>query len=105
MVTAKSNSRLQIGPWIKRALEWRERRRVERRCLFVDEVGRRAVLKYFDGEILEWIARVQSSFPDLILSSINVKKEYGLSRSFRRGSNSEALNRGVSEAAIDGNNR
>ena len=105
VVTAKSNSGLQIGPWIKRALEWRERRRIERGFLFADESGRRATLKDFDGEILERIARVQSSFPELILSSINVHEEYGLSRSFRRGSNSEALNRGVSEATIDRNNR
>ena len=105
VVTAKSNSGLQIGPWIKRALEWRERRRIERGFLFADESGRRTTLKDFDGEILERIARVQSSFPELILSSINVHEEYGLSRSFRRGSNSEALNRGVSEATIDRNNR
>ena len=71
----------------------------------MDESGRQATLKDFDGEILERIARVQSSFPELILSSINVHEEYGLSRSFRRGSNSEALNRGVSEATIDRNNR
>ena len=75
VVTVKSNSGLQIGPWIKRALEWRERRRTERGFLFVDESGRRATLKGFDGEILERIARVQSSFPELILSSVNVHEE------------------------------
>ena len=37
VVTVKSNSGLQIGPWIKRAMEWRERRRIERGFLFVDE--------------------------------------------------------------------
>ena len=36
---------------------------------------------------------------------MNVYEEYGLSRSFRRGSNSEALNRGVKELVIDRNNR
>ena len=32
-------------------------------------------------------------------------EEYGLSHSFRRGSTSEALNRGVTEMMIDRNNR
>ena len=71
----------------------------------MNEQGRRASLKDFEGEILEQVTRVQSSFPDLILTLVNVQEEYGLTRSFRRGSNSEALNRGVSEVAIDRNNR
>ena len=73
--------------------------------LFVDDKGRRASLKDFESEILGRIARVQFFFPRLIVSSIDVEKEYGLTRSFRRGSNSKALNRGVSEAAINKNNR
>lgn len=32
-------------------------------------------------------------------------EDYGLSRSFRRGSNSEAINRGVSAVTIDRKNR
>ena len=71
----------------------------------MNESGRRASLKAFEDEILERIPRVQSSFPELILASINVQEEYGLSRSFRRGSNSEALSREVSEAVVDRNNR
>jgi len=39
---------------------------------FVNELGRRASLKNFESEILERIARVQSSLLDLILASINV---------------------------------
>ena len=50
-------------------------------------------------------ARVRIRYPRLITISIDVQEEYGLSRSFRRGSNSEALNRGVSEVTIDRNNR
>ena len=69
------------------------------------ESERRADLTDFDIESLERIARVKSLFPELILSSINVQEEYGLPRSFRRGSNSETLNRGVSKVVIDRNNR
>lgn len=38
---------------------------------------------------------VQKIHPELISPSIDVLEDYGLSRSFRRGSNSEAINRGV----------
>ena len=51
------------------------------------------------------MARVQRFLPELIRESVDVHDEYGLSRSFRRGSNSEAVNRGVDEATIDRNNR
>ena len=36
---------------------------------------------------------------------MDVHEEYGLSRSFRRGSTSEAINRGVTDSEIDRNNR
>ena len=51
------------------------------------------------------IAGVQDKYPSLISSSIDVHEEYGLSRSFRRGSTSEALHRGVTEMMINRNNR
>ena len=41
----------------------------------------------------------------MIRESVDVHEEYGLSRSFRRGSKSEDLNRGVDEVTIDRNNR
>ena len=105
VVTARTKSGLQIKKWLRRSLEWKGRREIMRGFLFVDDKGRRASLKDFESEILGRIARVQFFFPRLIVSSIDVEEEYGLTRSFRRGSNSKALNRGVSEAAINKNNR
>ena len=99
-----TNSSLQLKPWLCRSIAWKANRGLVRGFLFVNDKGRRASLKEFEGEILGRIARVQSCYPRLIMSSIDAQEEYGLSRSFRRGSNSEALNRGVSEAAIDRNN-
>ena len=58
-----------------------------------------------EADILNRTASVQSKYPELIGSAIDVHEEYGLSRSFLRGSNSEALNRRVSEATVERNNR
>ena len=41
----------------------------------------------------------------MIHPSLVVHEEYDLSRSFRRGSNSEVQNRGVEDGDIDRNNR
>ena len=104
-VTAETDSGLRIGCWLKRSLEFKEERGVTRGFLFVDGKEKRLKLRNLEPFILDRVARVQSSFPDLIRESVDVHEEYGLSRSFRRGSNSEALNRGVDEATIDRNNR
>ena len=104
-VTAETDSGLRIGCWLKRSLEFKEERGATRGFLFVDGKEKRLKLRNLEPFILDRVARVQSSFPDLIRESVDVHEEYGLSRSFRRGSNSEALNRGVDEATIDRNNR
>ena len=62
----------------------------------------RSSLKYLEDEILGRVARVQSSCPHLIIPSIDVQEEYELYRSFCRGSNSEALNRGFSKVTNTG---
>ena len=56
-------------------------------------------------DILGRISRIQKEHLDLIRPGLDVNEEYGLSRSFRRGSNSEAQNRGVEDGDIDRNNR
>ena len=62
-------------------------------------------LKNLEGGILDKIARVQRDYPLLIWATVDLYEGYGLSRSFRRGSTLEALNRGVSDSEMDRNNR
>ena len=61
--------------------------------------------KDLEVDILDRITRIQQDHPELIRSGLDVHEKYGLSRSFRRGSNSEAQNRGVDDGDIDRNNR
>ena len=51
------------------------------------------------------LERIQISKPHLLSDQIEVTEEYGVSRSFRRGSTSEAINRGVPPDVIEINNR
>ena len=48
---------------------------------------------------------IQEMRPDLIPDQVDVAEEYGVSRSFRRGSTTEAGNRGVAAHIIEMNNR
>jgi len=104
-VTTETDSRLKIGCWLKRLLLFKEERGVTRDFLFVDWNEKRTKLGNLELFVLDRITRVKSSFTEMIRESVDVHEEYGLSRSFRRGSKSEDLNRGVDEVTIDRNNR
>ena len=89
-VTSKSNSVLQIGVWIERALSLKERRGIRHGLFFTDSRGGRMSSRDLEPGILERIIEVQRLHPELIRSEVDVCENYGISRSFRRGSNSEA---------------
>ena len=72
---------------------------------FTNITGSMLYSKDSEVGIFEKISAVQRAIPSRIKSSADIHEEYGLSRSFCRGSNSEALNRGVFELDIDHNNR
>lgn len=104
VVTAKSDSSLSIGSWMEREIASRERRGLAQGYLFVNSSGGMIRSKDLEVDILDWIALIQKEHPDLIRPGLDVHEEYGLSRSPRRGSNSEAQNRGVEDGDIDRSN-
>ena len=104
-VSALTDSGLKIGPWVKRAIVLKENQGRVKGFLFSSRGEKRMKLKDLDGGILDRLAKVQRFFPDLISPAVDVHEEYGLSRSFRRGSTSEAINRGVTDSEVDRNNR
>ena len=62
-------------------------------------------LKNLEVGILDRLAKVQRLFPTLISSAVDLHEDYGFSRFFRKGSTSEAMNRGVTYSEVDRNNR
>ena len=58
----------------------------------------------FPGKIFELLEETQET-TKLISNAVDVREEYGLSRSLRRRSNTHAHNMGVSETRIELNNR
>ena len=80
---------------MKSGIESRERRVLFQGYFFTNKKGGTIRAKDLEVDILDRITKIQQEYPDLICPGFDVHKEYGLSRSFRRGSNSEAQNRGV----------
>jgi hypothetical protein len=91
--------------WIGRLLDLYKTRGITNGPLFRDHVGARIKASSLEPVFIDRLERVQSSRPDLIPPSEDVVDEYGIYRSFRRGSTSEATNQGLPPEVIDLNNR
>ncbi len=61
--------------------------------------------KDFEFEIFERLERIQRERPSILYPDMDITEEFGLSRSFRRGSDSRALVEGLAQEVIDVNNR
>ena len=100
-----SRSGLQPRLWIGRAIESLEKRGITRGPLFRSVNGNPIRFGEMEPKFIERLEEVQAARPDILSDQINVEEEFGVSRSFRRGSTTEAGNRGVSPEIIEDNNR
>ena len=73
--------------------------------VFRKKNGKRAKAKDYESEIFGRLEQIQKDRPDILDPSIEVTEEFGLSRSFRRGSDSRAVEQDLSEMIINLNNR
>ena len=53
---------------------------------------------------MDMLEEIQEDRGELILDSVHVRQDYGMGRSFRRGSDSHAVNQRVDERDVDLNN-
>ena len=67
--------------------------------------GKRCQAKDFEPELHHYLEMIQKYDSSLINQLVNVREDYGVSRSYRRGSNTEAQNRGILPVDCDRNNR
>lgn len=79
--------------------------RHDTRFYFTSSDKKKLKLKYLESCILYRLVQVQRQFPEVIKPVVDVDKDNRLSQSFRRGSNSESISRGVPKTVIDRNNR
>jgi hypothetical protein len=100
-LAAKSNSGLEIEIWVQR-LAWAKRvQGITHGPAFSKKAGQVLDSRWLEMEILDRFARIQQLHTEVIPADVQVYEEYGISRSFRRGSTTEARNQKVSESDID----
>lgn len=104
-VVEKTASGLRAGEWLARLLGVLDRLGVQNGKLFQGLHGEAVKLSKYAEGFYTCLEHVQATRPDLIESDIDVREDYGLSRSSRRGVTTHARNIGIPEGVIQANNR
>ena len=97
-LAALTKSGLQLKLWVSRVCQHRRAERRTHGPVFADRWGNMVNPRVFESIILAKLQAIKESRRDLIPESVNVYEDYGISRSFRRGSNTHATNQGVSQS-------
>jgi hypothetical protein len=101
-LAAVTRSGIQALVWIDRLVEVLEREfEVTSGWAFQKDNGAQLRMSDFEESIFDKFLEVQEKRPDLIPPEFDVLEEFGLARSFRRGSTTEAKNQAVDEDDID----
>ena len=100
-----ASSGLQVESWVRRLVQCHAQFHRFQGPAFRARSGAPARPPDFELDILDRLHNIQQARPDLISPDVQVYEAYGLSRSFRRGSTSEARSRKVSEGDINLTNR
>jgi len=104
-IVERTASGLEPMVWVDRLVEEMELRGKVSGWAFIDGRGNQARMGQFGELIYDQLIRIQETRPDLISPHLDVMEEYGLARSFRRGSNTQAQNKKVPGPVIDWMNR
>ena len=109
VMTTKSG--LQPGKWVIRMVNWYKEGGITTGWVFrkgeinwwtESTKGRQSDV---ENDILSEIVHVQNVTEGIVGTKVDVFDEYGLSRSFRRGSDTHAINQKVDTSDIERNNR
>ena len=102
-MAAITKTGIPVQRWILRAIQ--SQARFAQGPLFRNSSNEPAKMSQFEEEFHARLRRIQLERGSLIPDSVDVEEEYGLKRSFRRGSNTHAGNQGVNADVVDKNNR
>jgi hypothetical protein len=96
---------LQPRLWIGWLLQIYHEMGINHGPLFRGTNGHRSRAGDFEANFFERLEYIKISKPHLMCNVEEISEEYGVSRSFRRGATSEAVNAGAPPDVIDANNR
>ena len=98
---------LEPGKWIQRMVDWYATDGVTTGWVFRSRRNEheKATASEYEDDILGELENVQKETNNIIGEHVRVYDDFGVSRSFRRGSDAHALNQQVSTIDIEINNR
>lgn len=91
--------------WIGRLLEMYNSLGIRSGPFFCDLKGQRLKARHFEPRFFDRLEMVKATQPHLLAGVEIIEDEFRVSRSFRRGATSEAVNQGAKPDIIDANNR
>ena len=96
----QTNSGLQVRLWIERLVEVRKQEGRRHGPAFCDRSGEIAEAYEYESALISRLLVVQERSPEIIGPEVNLTEEFGISRSFRRGSTSTARVRGIDDRQV-----
>lgn len=104
-LAAVTSSGLQVREWLTRLVETKGSMQQFHGPAFGDAAGNVMSARLIEGFLMDRLQSVKERQPGTIPPDIDCYEDFGISRSFRRGSTSTARARGVGEKLIDLINR
>jgi hypothetical protein len=86
---------LEPRKWVGRYINILMENDIQNGPLFQDDQGKSLKAGFFEPRFFDRLSQVQQRHPELLAPSVEVEEEFGISRSFRQGATSEAMNNGV----------
>jgi hypothetical protein len=99
-----TNRGLEPRKWSGRLLKAYEDKGIKHGPLFRGKAGGRMKPRELETRFFERLEYIKELSPHLFISVDDIRDEYGIHRSLRRGATSEAVNAGVTPHVIDANN-
>ena len=97
-----------ILKWTERICKLRRREGRESGWMFAHKEGpkkgKQLPMTFLEGNLMEVLDEIQETRSDLIPRELDIREEYGVFRSFRRGATTEAGNKRVRKTTIELNN-
>ena len=104
-MVARTGSGIEVKKWLICLIGVRDEAKITNGPAFCDSFGNIAKTKIYEKAILERFCVIQRQPNSPIAKDVNVYEDFGVSRSFRRGSTSEARSREVDDREVDLTNR
>jgi hypothetical protein len=97
----KTRSGIEAGTWASRMLESLLERKRRQGFVFADKKGKQTKASTLEPRFFDQLHWVRMRYPDLFPPNVNIEDDYGIPRSCRRGSSTEAANQGVPSEIIE----